>query len=213
LFIVPEHHSHLAVSDEGFLDAEAGSSLTFALYLVSRVKEEVVDERQFGQIMTQVIPYLTPPEQSIYFRLWYESENLLTRLRYDDLARQCHLSLSAVQRVIKSLRARKLLQTSWDRNHATTFTLHIVPQTPKAIPFPTTAMIYDHFTPEDRALFLVGKRSLSQADLTALEAEAAALVDPTLLRDKLNELIMRRIFGPERQKKYGTLFLHLYRSI
>ena len=124
-----------------------------------------------------MLPYLTPPEQSVYLRLRYESDNLITRIRYDDLSRLCHLSLSAVQRVIKSLRSRKLLQTTWERNHATTFTLHIVPQTPKAIPFPNSTALYDHFTPEDRALFLVGKRSLSQADLTALEAEAATLVD------------------------------------
>jgi len=128
-----------------------------------------VDDQQFAQLMTRVMPYLTPPEQSVYLRLFYESDNLMTRMRYDDLARLCHLSLSAVQRIIKSLRARKLLQTTWDRNHATTFTLHLVPQTPKAIPFPTTPTLYDQFTPEDRALFLVGKRSLSQADLTALD--------------------------------------------
>lgn len=175
-------------------------------------EKEVVDDQQFVQLMTRVIPYLTPPEQSVYLRLWYESDHLITRMRYDDLARLCHLSLSAVQRVIKSLRARKLLQTQWDRNHATTFTLHLIPQTPKAIAFPTTAAIYDQFTPEDRALFLVGKRSLSQADLAALEAEAAAQANPTQHRDKLDELIMRKIFGPERQKRYETLFLHLYRS-
>src|SRR5262245_55509707 len=160
--------------------------------------------------MTRAIPYLTPPEQSVYVRLWYESDHLITRMRYDDLARLCRLSLSVVQRVIKSLRARKLIHTQWDRNHATTFTLHIVPQTPKAIPFPTAPAIYDQFTPEDGALFLVGKRSLSQADLTALEAEATSFVDPTLQRDKLEELIMRRIFGPDRQKRYESLFLHLY---
>jgi hypothetical protein len=171
-----------------------------------------VDDQQLAQLMTRVLPYLTPPEQSVYLRLWYEADHLITRIRYDDLARLCHLSLSAVQRVIKSLRARKLLQTQWERNHATTFTLHIVPQTPKTIPFPIAPAIYDQFTPEDRALFLVGKRALSQADLTALEAEAAALVPPPLHRDKLDELIMRRIFGPERQQRYETLFLHLYRS-
>jgi DNA-binding MarR family transcriptional regulator len=177
-----------------------------------RKEDEAVDDQQFAQLMTRVMPYLTPPEQSVYLRLWYESNHLTTKTRYDDLARLCHLSLSAVQRVIKSLRARKLLQTHWDRNHATTFTLHLVPQNPKAISFPTAPAIYDQFTPEDRALFLVGKRSLSQADLTALEADAATHVDPTLHRDKLDELIMRRIFGPERQKKYASLFLHLYRS-
>jgi len=52
----------------------------------------------------------------------------------------------------------------------------------------------------------VGKRSLSQADLTALEADATAHVDPTLVRDKLDELIMRRVFGPERQKSTRPFF-------
>ncbi len=171
-----------------------------------------MNERQLVDIMARIIPYLTPPQQSVYLRLWYESESLITRMRYEDLARLCHLSLSAVQRVVKSLRTRKLLQTTWDRNHATTFVLHIVPQAPKAVPFPTTSAIYDQFTPEDRALFLVGKRSLSQEDLTTLEADAAEHVDDTLLRDKIDELIMRRVFGPERQKKYASLFLYHYRS-
>ncbi len=170
-----------------------------------------MDERQFSQIMTRVIPFLTPPEQSVYLRLWYESDHLITRMRYEDLAWRCHLSLSAVQRVIKSLRTRNLLQTRWERNQATTFTLHLVPQTPRATPFLTTA-IYDQFTPEDRALFLVGKRALSQLDLAALEAEAADLVPSPLQRHKLDELIMRRVFGPERQKQYAALFLHLYQS-
>jgi len=171
-----------------------------------------VDEHQFADIMTRVMPYLTPPEQSVYLRLFYESDGLITRMRYEDLARQCHLSLSAVQRAIKTLRARKLLQTDWDRNHATTFVLHLIPQTPKVAPFPTTPAIYDRFDQDDRGLFLTCKRSLSQSDLKAIAAEAADLVGDALLRDKTDELIMRRVFGPERQKKYETLFLHLYQS-
>jgi len=46
-----------------------------------------VDDQQFAQLMTRVMPYLTPPEQSVYLRLFYESDNLMTRMRYDDLAR------------------------------------------------------------------------------------------------------------------------------
>jgi len=47
--------------------------------------------------MTRVMPYLTPPEQSVYLRLFYASDGLITRMRYADLARQCHLFLSAVR--------------------------------------------------------------------------------------------------------------------
>jgi hypothetical protein len=171
-----------------------------------------VDERHFAEIMTRVMPSLTPPEQSVYLRLFYASDGLITRMRYEDLARQCHLSLSAVPRAIKTLRARKLLQTDWDRNHATIFVLYLIPQTPKVVPFPPTPAIYDRFDQDDRELFLTCKRSLSQSDLKAIEAEAAECVDDTLLRDKIDELIMRRVFGPERQKKYEPLFLHLYQS-
>ncbi len=171
-----------------------------------------MDDQQLAQIMSRVMPYLTPPEQSAYLRPWYASDNLITRMRYEDLAQQRHLSLSAVQRVIKSLRARKLLQTRWERNQATLFTLSLLPQPPTAVSFPTPAL-YQHFTPEDRALFLVGKRALSQPELAALEAEAAELVPPALQRHKLDEPILRRVFGPERQQKYAALFLHLYQSV
>jgi hypothetical protein len=60
--------------------------------------------------MTRVMPYLTPPEQSVYLRLFYASDGLITRMRYADLARQCHLFLSAVQRASQRCRLQKPLR-------------------------------------------------------------------------------------------------------
>lgn len=88
-------------------------------YIAESAKEGRVDERHLAEIMTRVMPYLTLPEQRVYLCLYYESNGLITRMRYEDLARQCHLSLSAVQRVVKTLRSRKLLQTDWRYSRGT----------------------------------------------------------------------------------------------
>jgi len=52
-----------------------------------------------------------------------------------------------------------------------------------------------------------------RSDLTAIAAEAAALVRGDLLRDTIDELVMRRVFGLKRPRKYDPLFLHFYQSI
>jgi len=58
--------------------------------------------------MTRVMPHRTP-EQSVYLHLFSASDGLITRMRYADLVRQCHLSLSAVQRASQRCRYRKPL--------------------------------------------------------------------------------------------------------
>lgn len=63
---------------------------------------------QFADIMTRVMPHRTP-EQSVYLHLFSASDGLITRMRYADLVRQCHLSLSAVQRASQRCRYRKPL--------------------------------------------------------------------------------------------------------
>jgi hypothetical protein len=81
--------------------------------------------------------------------------------------------------------------------------------------------VYDAFTPEDRELFLTCKRALSPAHLTELSEAAVewlterAAGDPDaftdeLLRDKVDELVMKEVFGPERQERYRHLFDRLY---
>jgi hypothetical protein len=92
----------------------------------------------------------------------------------------------------------------------------LTPNRPK--PTTNTPAIYDRFTDDDRTLFLTAKRSIPPYQLDALENEAADWLgdrfgdyDDTFLRDKVDELILQRTFGPNRRKQYEGLFLHLYR--
>jgi len=173
------------------------------------------------RICEAILPYLPIAEQVVYFRLCYVTHfqgSDRVSLRYEDLARTCNLSLSALQKALKGLRNKKLVTTTWNQKSPTLFLVHIVSLTPQK-PKPTTPprAIYDRFSADDRMLFLTAKRSLSAYQLAALEKEAAEWLDTrfedhddTFLRDKLDELILQRTFGPDRAKKYEALFLHLY---
>jgi hypothetical protein len=81
--------------------------------------------------------------------------------------------------------------------------------------------VYNAFSPEDRDLFLACKRSLSPGHLNELTEQAVEWLterangDPEafaddLLRDKVDELIFREVFGVERQQRYAGVFGHLY---
>jgi len=83
--------------------------------------------------------------------------------------------------------------------------------------------VYDAFSHEDRELFLACKRSLSPGYLNELTDQAVEWLterangDPEafaddLLRDKVDELIFREVFGVERGRRYERLFTHLYRD-
>jgi hypothetical protein len=63
----------------------------------------------------------------------------------------------------------------------------------------TQPKLYDFFTPEDRSLFLSCKRALSPTVLQSLEDEAGGAPY------QLDLLIMRQVFGPDRQQKYAHL--------
>jgi len=77
--------------------------------------------------------------------------------------------------------------------------------------------VYDAFNPEDRDLFLACKRSLSPVRLNELTDQAVewlterangnpeAFTDD-LLRDKVDELIFREVFGVDRQQRYAGVF-------
>jgi hypothetical protein len=80
--------------------------------------------------------------------------------------------------------------------------------------------VYASFTTEDRELFLACKRSLSPHRLNAITEQAVEWLteiwggDPVsfsdeILRDKVDELILRDVFGPERLEKYASLFASL----
>jgi len=82
--------------------------------------------------------------------------------------------------------------------------------------------VYDAFSLEDRELFIACKRKLSPARLNELTDEAVdwlteragedpAAFDDERLRDKVDELIFREIFGVDRQERYQHLFGYLYR--
>ena len=82
--------------------------------------------------------------------------------------------------------------------------------------------MYDAFTPDDRALFVTCKRSLSPDRLNTLTEDAVEWLseqahgDPTafsddMLRDKVDELVFHEVFGPERRERYESLFTHIHK--
>lgn len=173
-------------------------------------------------IFERILFHLSIAEQVVYLRLCYLTHFQgvdHVSLRYDDLARICNISISALQTVLKGLRSKKLVTTTWHQKAPTLFHVHIVPLTPKRPKSSTnTPAIYERFTNDDRTLFLTAKRSIPPYQLETLEKEATDWLedhfddyDDTFLRDKVDELILQRTFGPERRKQYEALFLHLYR--
>ena len=198
--------------------------------------------RHYSEIMDEVMPYLSPAEQVVYHRLFRLSHARgldFTTCRYLDLAEQCRLSLSTLQRAIKGLKGKKLIKTVWYSHGATTFHVQLLStlsHRPAFLPRrrrgespspaatrPFYPSVYDAFSPEDRELFLTCKRSLSPARLNDLTDEAVEWLtervggDPDafsdeLLRDKVDELVMREVFGIEKLEQYQHLFNHLYKE-
>lgn len=196
--------------------------------------------RAYVELMDEVMPYLTPAEQVVYqrlFRLSYVRGTQLTACRYQDLAEQCGLSLRTLQRALRSLRHKQLVTTAWHSHGATTFHVQLLgtlPSRPRflkrqerevsrreARPSRATPPLYESFAPEDRDLFLACKRALSPKRLVELTQEAVEWLtergngDPEAfaddaLRDKVDELVVREVFGPDRQERYRHLFEHLY---
>ena len=173
------------------------------------------------------------------FRLSHVRQSPFTKCRYEDLALQCGISLRTLQRALKGLRQKKLVKTVWQSHGTTTFHVQLLSTLPhrpaflprqrrSEAPSPTLAHtirppVYDAFSPEDRDLFLACKHSLSPGHLNELTDQAVewlterASGDPEafaddLLRDKVDELIFREVFGVERGRRYERLFAHLYRQ-
>jgi len=196
--------------------------------------------RAFCELADDVLPHLAPAEQVLYlrlFRLSHARRSPFTKCRYEDLATQCGLSLRTLQRALKGLKQKQLVKTVWQSHGATTFTVHLLSQlrhrptflprkrssdglspTPFAM---TKPPVFDAFSPEDRELFLTCKRSLSPEHLNDLTEEAVEWLsektdgDPSafadeVLRDKVDELVFREVFGVERHERYQHLFSHLY---
>jgi hypothetical protein len=196
-----------------------------------RVDEELAGQwaavvRVYCELMDEVIPHLPPAEQSLYhrlFRLSHVQQQAFTQCRYDELARQCGLSVSTVRRAVKGLRAKQLIKTVWESKSGTTFVVELVltlTRRPAFLPRrgrdvspalrPARPPIYDAFSPEDRALFVTCKQHLSPGRLHELTEQALEWLteqaggDPEafadeLLRDKVDELVFREAFGVERR--------------
>lgn len=158
-------------------------------------------------LFSHVLPFLTPSEQAVYLRLWkltHAEDKPRCAIRYEDLARLAHVSVSTLKRVLKKLVHRGLVQVEWQTKSASLFTVHIRSLSPSpTIDLGLTPKLYDFFSDEDRSLFLSCKRSLSPNDQCALDHEAGG---HPLTADVL---LFRRTFGPDRQRKYEDLIAHL----
>jgi hypothetical protein len=194
----------------------------------------------YQRLMDEVMPHLAVAEQVLYhrlFRLTHGRRSEFVKCRYEELAFYCGLSLRTLQRALKGLKQKQLVKTLWQSHGATTFTVRLpwelarkpsflprrqglLPPSPPQFSMPTPP-VYDGFSPEDRELFLTCKRSLSPERLNTLTEDAVEWLseqaggDPTAfsdsrLRDKVDELVFREVFGAERRERYEHLFLHLY---
>jgi len=161
-------------------------------------------------IIDQILPYLTPFEQAVYLRLWrltHAEDKPRCAIRYEDLARLAHVSVSTLKRVLKKLSHRGLVQVEWQSKRASLFTVHVRSLAPSpAIDLGLSPKLYDYFTDDDRSLFLSCKRALSPHEQKALDAEAGG--NP-LIADML---LFRRTFGPDRQRKYEDLIEHFIQN-
>jgi hypothetical protein len=158
-------------------------------------------------MIDQILLYLTPSEQVVYLRLWrltHAEAKTRCAIRYEDLARLAHVSVSTLKRVLKKLAHRGLVQVEWQAKHASLFTVHVRSLSPSpTIDLGLSPKLYDFFNEEDRSLFLSCKRSLSPHEQKALAAEAGG---HPLTADVL---LFQRTFGPDRQRKYADLIEHL----
>lgn len=194
--------------------------------------------RAYCELMDEIIPHLTPSEQSLYqrlFRLSHAQQSPFTKCCYEDLAAQCGVSLSTVRRAVKVLRTKKLVKTVWESKSGTTFVVQLLstlPHRPSFLPHrgrgssppllrSSRPPIYDAFTPEDRALFIDCKQRLGPRRLNELTEAAVEWLtnhshgDPEgfsdeLLRDKVDELVFQEMFGADRRRPYEPLFAHLW---
>jgi len=84
-------------------------------------------------------------------------------VRYDDLCKSAHVSISTLKRALKTLSHKKLLKVTFQAKQATRFQVWERTLTPKGQPTLgfTQPKLYDFFTSEDRSLFLSYKRALS----------------------------------------------------
>ncbi len=134
------------------------------------------------ELFDSLLPYLTPPEQAVYLRLWRLSHGEGKdhgAIRYEDLAKLAHVSRSTLKRTLKKLIQRKLVRVEWYTKRASVFTVFVRPLAlSKTIDLGIIPKLYDLFEEEDRSLFLSCKRALSPRELKEIEEDAG---DPRFL--------------------------------
>jgi DNA-binding MarR family transcriptional regulator len=142
-----------------------------------------------------VYAQLTPSEAAVYRRLSLMAEQGRVRARFADVARLANISRVTMKRVMHSLKARGLVEVSWQQKSPAVFTLtggemKDAQARPK---------LYDQFSREDRELYLFAKRSISPKEMQEIEREALEQG-----RD-IDALIVVRVLGAERIRKYERL--------
>ncbi|MBM4256946.1 MAG: hypothetical protein FJ147_13745 [Deltaproteobacteria bacterium] len=195
--------------------------------------------RAYIEAMDELLPFLTIAEQVVYhrlFRLSHAEGVSFTRCRYSELATQCGVSMSTLQRALRGLRAKKLIKTIWQSHGASTFHIQLLSTLtarPAFLPRKgqeqatktgglRTPPLYVAFTPEDRDLFLACKRSLSPQTLNRITEQAVEwlteraggnpeVFSDEALRDKVDELVVREVFGPERLERYADVLRRVER--
>jgi hypothetical protein len=198
------------------------------------LKSELTVYDAYIEAMDEIMPFLSVAEQTVYnrlLRLTHAKGLASTCCKYSDLVELCGISLSTLQRALRGLRAKKLIQTVWQSHGASTFHVHLLstlPRRPAFFPKQTKATkqaviqiphppICMSFSDEDRDLFISCKRALSPQRLNAITEQAVEHLteeyggEPSgfsdeSLRDKVDELVMKEVFGPERQARYLSLF-------
>jgi P2-related tail formation protein len=86
-------------------------------------------------VIDSLLPYLTPSEQAVYLRLWrltHAEATLRCAIRYADLARRSHVSVSTLKRTLKKLAHRGLVQVEWQTKRASLFTVSVRPLAPSS---------------------------------------------------------------------------------
>lgn len=189
--------------------------------------------KAYIEVMDELLPFLTVAEQVVYqrlFRLSHVRGMPFARCRYAELGKLCGVSTSTLQRALRGLRAKKLIKTVWQSHGASTFHVQLLStlaNRPAFLPRKgqetkvrtvsvRTPPLHAAFTSEDRDLFLACKRSLSPQTLNRITEQAVEWLterwdgDPQAfsdeaLRDKVDELVVREVFGPERQEKYAEV--------
>ena len=141
--------------------------------------------------------------------------------RYLELCEGANVSVSTLKRALAGLRAKGLVTVQWNAKSSSLFTVATKSLAPRKVKaqIRATPAVYNSFIEEDRELFLSCKQGLSPVRIGELTTQANEwLADrwedytDVDVRDKIDELVFREIFGPEKQEKYEDLFERLYQG-